>query len=89
MNKVVEYIKANGTAENPVTSNKISGAFGISGSEVRNQINKARCEGYPVCSCGKGYYYSEDKKEIIDTIQSLVNRTISVEKAINGLLKNL
>lgn len=89
MNKVIEYIKANGTPKSPVSSYEISKDLGIGGVAIRKAINKARCEGCPICACNNGYYYSEDKTEIINTIQSLVNRTISVEKAINGLLTNL
>ena len=89
MNKVIEYIKANGTPESPVSSYEITEALKISGISIRKAINKARCEGCPICSCNNGYYYSEDKTEIINTIQSLVNRTIGVERAVNGLLKKL
>lgn len=87
--KVIEYIKANGTPKKPVSSYEITESLGIGGISIRKAINKARCEGCPICSCSKGYYYSEDKTEIINTIQSLVNRTIGVERAVNGLLKKL
>ena len=88
-NKVIEYIKANGTQRNPVLSYKITEATGVGGVAIRRAVNKARCEGIPICSCGEGYFYSKDKSQIINTIQSLVNRTISVEKAVEGLLKTL
>ena len=39
-----------------------------------------------IYSCDKGYFYSEDKTEILTTIQSLMHRTIAVEKAVNGLV---
>lgn len=88
-NNVIAYIKANSSSEKPVSSYEITDAIGISGVAIRRAVNKARCNGIPICSCDKGYFYSEDKNEIINTIQSLVNRTISVEKAVNGLLKKL
>ena len=88
-NKVIEYIKANGTPKSPVSSYEITEALGISGISIRKAINKARSEGCPICACGNGYYYSTDKDDIVSTIQSLVSRNISVEKAINGLLTNL
>lgn len=88
-NQVIEYIKANSKHQKPVSSYKITEATGISGVAIRKAINKARCDGIPICSCGEGYFYSEDKNEIISTIQSLVNRTIAVDKAVNGLLKTL
>ena len=89
MNKVIEYIKANGTPESPVSSYEITKELNIGGVAVRKAINKARCDGCPICNNHNGYYYSTDKNEIINTIQSLVNRNISVERAVNGLLKKL
>lgn len=89
MHDVVNYIQNHGTADAPVMNHQISAHFNISEVTVRKLINQARCEGIPICSCSKGYYYSEDKTDIVATIQSLNHRTISVERAISGLLKNL
>lgn len=89
MNDIISFIKSNGTKEKPVTSAEIELALKTHGVTVRKEINKARCEGHPICSCDKGYYYSEDKTDIVETIQGLMKRTMSVEKAINGLITNL
>ena len=86
MERVISYISAHGTKENPVTNSEISSSLKLTEVDIRKKINQARCNGYPICSCGKGYYYSEDKSEILATIQSLMHRTIAVEKAVNGLL---
>lgn len=86
---VVNYIINNGTADKPVMNHQISTHFNISEINVRKLINQARCAGVPICSCSKGYYYSENKADIVATIQSLNNRTISVERAISGLLTSL
>ena len=89
MYDVINYIINNGSADKPVMNHQISAHLNISEVSVRKLINEARCEGFPICSCRKGYYYSEDKADIVATIQSLNNRTIAVEKAISGLLTNL
>ena len=86
MERVVNYITNHATIDNPVTNREISASLKLSEVSVRNKINKARCNGIPICSCDRGYYYSEDKSEILQTIQSLMHRTIAVEKAVNGLL---
>lgn len=87
--QVINYIINQGTSETPVSNSKISKRFEMAESVVRKHINKARCEGIPICSTSHGYYYSEDKADIVETIHSLNKRTIAVEKAINGLLTNL
>ena len=89
MERVVNYIKNHGSAESPVMNGEISSQLNMTTVNVRRLINQARREGIPICSCSKGYYYSEDKTDILETIDSLMSRTISVEKAISGLLTAL
>lgn len=86
MERVINYITNHGSKENPVSNKEISSQLKLSEPLVRKKINEARCEGIPICSCDKGYFYSEDKTEILTTIQSLMHRTIAVEKAVNGLV---
>ena len=86
MERVVNYIKEHGSAQEPVPNNKISSQLRIKEQEIRRYINKARQEGIPICACSKGYFYSEEKDDILNTVGSLMHRTISVEKAVNGLL---
>ncbi len=89
MEKVINHIINYATAENPIANYQLSALFNISEVAIRKHINRARCEGIPICASSKGYYYSTDKADILDTIQSLNNRTIAVEKAIGGLLTAL
>lgn len=86
MDNVVNYIKANGFVDSPITNAEICTALKLSEQSVRRHINEARSRGLPICACRDGYYYSEDKQEILRTIQSLMHRTIAVEKAVNGML---
>lgn len=87
MKQIVEYIKSNN--EVPISSQSLSKIFGISGSEVRKVINLARCNGEPICSCTKGYYYSESSNDIQKTINSLKHRIESIQSAISGLSNHL
>ena len=86
MERVVNYISNHGSIDNPVSNKEISTSLKLNEAFIRKKINEARCKGYPICSCDKGYFLSDDKTEILRTIQSLMHRTIAVEKAINGLL---
>lgn len=86
MEKVINYIANHGSKDNPVCNNEISSSLKLSEASIRKKVNEARCKGIPICSCEKGYFISEEKTEILRTIQSLMHRTIAVEKAINGLL---
>lgn len=83
MNDLVECIKAhNGIS---ISARTLSKSFGIPEATIRKMINLARSEGYPICSCSKGYYYSKDNKEIEKTILSLSHRIGSMQRAILGL----
>ena len=89
MERLVNYIKKHGSKDNPIPNNKISTFLDISEQMVRKKINKARCEGIPICASNEGYWYSDDKEDILDTVKSLMSRTISVNMAIEGLLTTL
>lgn len=89
MNNVVDFIKLNSSAQKPVTNKEIGAALNLSEQAIRQNINKARCEGIPICATSKGYFYSKSKWDILDTVRSLNSRVISVEKAVNGMLKAL
>ena len=86
MERVVNYIMAHGSKADPIPNRQISTALDLSETIIRKKINEARKNGIPICSCGEGYWYSEDSAEILETVQSLMHRTIAVENAVKGLL---
>ena len=86
MERVVDYIRNHGSIEKPVHNKEIASHLKTNEVNIRKKINVARSSGIPICSSDKGYYYSESKCEILATIQSLMNRTMAVERAVNGLL---
>ena len=87
MDEIIIYIRSHGSKKNPVTNKEISANFRIADTTVRKKINVARSEGVPICSCDSGYYYSEDKAEILKTVESLMHRTMAIDKAVSGLVK--
>lgn len=89
MDRVINFIKNHGTRENPISNREICEQLNITDVTVRKHINKARSVGVPICSCKTGYFYSAEKSDVLETIESLMHRTISVEKAISGLLTTL
>ncbi len=89
MERIVNYIRNHGSIDEPVMNHEMAAHFKTSEVTIRKLINQARCEGHPICSCHKGYFYSTNKADIVETIHSLNSRTISVGKAISGLLTNL
>lgn len=87
MNAVIQYIISNG--DKIVSARQLAEMFMISDLDVRTEINRARCEGVPICSCGKGYYYSEKREDIEKTIRSLQHRVSKMQSAMWGLSKSL
>lgn len=86
MNPVAEYIRKNyHSMDDPVTGSQLSAVFGVKDIEIRRLINEARSSGEPICSCGKGYYYSENTSDICRTIDSMRGRIQKQENAISGL----
>ena len=75
--------------ENAVHSCEYERRFNISGGVLRSIIRKIRLqEGYPICSCKKGYFYPETQEEIIDTISRLRSSTRSYLSLCDSLIFN-
>ena len=70
-----------------VNSKTLIDTFGISGGTIRVLINELRCEGWPICSCSKGYYLTWNTAKIKQTIKNLRGRQIKMQYAIDGLNK--
>jgi len=68
-----------------VKSYKIEASFLISGKDVREVINTLRRNGEPIASSTKGYFYTEDPQDILNTITHLRSRQQGIESAIEGL----
>lgn len=71
------------------TAKELGILFGVSDANIRKIINEYRQDGIPICANHNGYYYSENPEDIVKTIASLKRRVASIQKAIDGLLKNV
>lgn len=69
----------------PVKSTQISEALGIATPTVRELVNELRCEGYPICSCHKGYYIATSYDDLKRTIASMEHRVAAMNDAILGM----
>jgi biotin operon repressor len=84
--ELTEYLKNNHTdISKCVSARKLSLKFDVSDKEIRKAVNEARSEGVPICSCDKGYFYSELPSDILKTVNSLTGRIAKMQTAINGL----
>lgn len=73
--------------ENRITSAEISQKLGISGAEVRKQVNLLRCDGNPIASDSHGYYIATVSTALDHTISSFNSRIHQMIKAREGLKK--
>ena len=73
--------------ENRITSAEISQKLGISGAEVRKQVNSLRCDGNPIASDSYGYYLAIEPTDLDHTIASFNSRIHQMIKARSGLEK--
>lgn len=87
-----EYMKAkhNGKAK-AIKSQELERLFNCKGVQIREKVNELRSRGVPICSCIKGYYYSEVTENVKETIMHLNSRMKKIAIAESGLksfLKN-
>lgn len=63
--------------------------FKTNAPAVRKMINYLRCLNVPICSTNKGYAYSVDEKELMNTIMQLQQRIDAMVYARDGIKYNL
>lgn len=83
------YMKTeHGGEHNAVVSKEIERRFRIKGSEVRALVNELRCQGVPICSSSKGYFYATSRDEVESTVNHLNSRIGKMVEARDGM-KNI
>ena len=82
---IIEHLDASYGAV--VKAKTLRDTFGISGGTLRVLINELRCQGWPICSCSRGYYLACKPAEIEQTIKNLKGRQMKMQYAIDGLSK--
>lgn len=70
-------------AEQAVLSKKLECTFGVSGKELRDQVNALRREGVPIASDQNGYFYTKTEAEVRMTIRHMRNRISGISAAIS------
>jgi hypothetical protein len=70
---------------NAITSKQIEKEFGYKGKDIRRIVNEMRCQGIPICSCSKGYFYAASVDDINETLAHLKSRIISIQAAQDGM----
>lgn len=75
--------------ENAVKSPVLEKCYHCSGAEIRKQINELRCNGIPICSTSKGYFYASSVSEAESTIAQLDSRVRRISAARNGIMRGL
>lgn len=76
-------------AEHAVLSKELERSFGVSGKELRDQVNALRRDGVPIASDQNGYFYAKTKAEVRMTIRHMRNRIAGISAAIIGLRRSL
>lgn len=80
------YLKNNCLGrKNAVKSSELEQALGVSGNELRRQVNRLRRRRVPICSGGEGYFYARNAGEIYATISGLKDMMYGLGQAIDGL----
>lgn len=82
---LIELIPVGG--DNRITSAEISNRLGISGAEVRKQINSLRTEGVAIASDSHGYFIATETTDLEHTIASFNSRISQMIRAREGLKK--
>ena len=83
---ILNYLKSHCKSKNEaIKGSALQTLFGYHGSVIRAAVNELRFSGHPICSGTKGYWYSNDVDDILDTRANLESRVLNIMNAIDGL----
>lgn len=82
--EIAQYIE--GLHGATIRATDLAKRFDMHPSHIRGCINLARTEGLPVCSNPKGYFWSDARADIEQTVDHMRDRIHKQQDAINGLL---
>ncbi len=68
-----------------IISSELEALTNLSGSQIREEVNKLRTAGIPICSGRTGYYLASTQEELDRTVAQLKSRVSQIRKAIKGL----
>jgi len=68
-----------------IISSELEALTNLSGSQIREEVNKLRTAGVPICSGRTGYYLASTQEELDRTVVQLKSRVSQIRKAIKGL----
>ena len=69
----------------PLGSKYLEQLFKLAGPEIRSIMSELSCQGEPICSGIKGYYWATSAGDIDKTINHLTDRCTRMQNRIKGL----
>lgn len=72
--------------DNPVSNKELQRIFRIREDEIRTCIKILRLDGKPVCYNESGYFYAQNREEILETVDHLQKMITGIEQSEVALL---
>lgn len=83
---IVDYLKDYHTEEkNAINCGELAQLFNVTSKQVRNIISALRQDGAPICSSSYGYWYSEDRADLLRTLNKIRSQIHNMECTAKGL----
>ena len=86
--QIIEILR-DATYENPIYSAEIEKRTGAAGPQVRDVIRELRRSHHLIANSKNGYYMAQSPGEILDTIEDLEKRALSMLKTVQGLKQGI
>ncbi len=81
-----EFLKTYHCGEaNAIKAVDINKRFPLTPRQIREVVNRLRCEGVPICSGSMGYYYASNSTELARTKKYIVAQANAMLAAANAM----
>jgi transcriptional antiterminator len=88
--EIAEYLKDYHTEEkNAINCRELAQLYNVTSKQIRNIVSALRQDGAPICSSSAGYWYSEDKGDLLRTLNKIRSQIHNMECTATGLEKTL
>ena len=87
---LVEYLKDYHTDEREaINCKELAQLYNVTSKQIRNIVSALRQDGAPICSSSAGYWYSEDRVDLLRTLNKIRSQIRNMERTAEGLERTL
>ena len=81
--EITEYLKDfHSTEQEAINCRELAQLYNVTSKQIRNIVSALRQDGAPICSSSAGYWYSEDRGDLLRTLNKIRSQIQNMEREL-------